>query len=60
MNQEVRLSDGTGGEKCPQIAGFRIAAASARRCFGLGYEVFGRGYGALFHPAALLYGCMQP
>jgi hypothetical protein len=32
----------------------------APQCFGLGYEVFGRAYSVLFHPAALLYCCFEP
>jgi hypothetical protein len=31
-----------------------------RQCFGPGYEVFERVYRVLLHPAALLYGDVEP
>ena len=49
-----------GGKKGPPIAGFLPRCSIVRKCFGPGYEVFGRAYRVLLHPATLLYAGFEP
>jgi hypothetical protein len=61
MSRELPVSDGArAAKKARQWRTSCIAVPLAWRSFSLDYEVFGRAYRVLLHPAALSHGCFEP